>query len=76
MSMSKPPHLGLRKLSKETINEPSLDDPLEACLAQFGDDLDLDKLLEQADGILDPTPELQKLRMGKPLRYHSVTHLY
>jgi hypothetical protein len=56
MSMSKPPHLGIRKLSsKETINEPSLEDPLEACLAQFGDDLDLDKLPEQVDSILDPT---------------------
>jgi hypothetical protein len=31
---------------KETINKPSLEDPLEAFLAQFGDDLDLDKLLE------------------------------
>jgi hypothetical protein len=44
---------------KETVNEPSLEDPLEACLAQFGDNLDLDKLLEQADEILDPTLELQ-----------------
>jgi hypothetical protein len=32
---------------------------LEACLAQFGEYLDLDKLLEQANAILDPTPEVQ-----------------
>jgi hypothetical protein len=32
---------------------------LEACLAQSGDDFDLDKLLEQTDAILDPTPEVQ-----------------
>ena len=44
---------------KETVNEPSLEDPLDACLAQFGDDLDLDKLLEQADAILDPTPKVR-----------------
>ena len=40
---------------KETVNEPHLEDPLEAYLAQSGDDLDLDKLFEQADAILDPT---------------------
>jgi hypothetical protein len=50
---------GCLEVVKETVNEPSLEDPLEACLAQFGDDLDLDKLLEQADSILDPTPEVQ-----------------
>ena len=50
---------GSEEVVKETINEPSLEDPLETCLAQFGDDLDLDKLLEQADAILDPTPKVQ-----------------
>jgi hypothetical protein len=43
---------------KEIGNEPSLEDPLEACLAQIEDDLDLDKLLEQAYAILDPTSEV------------------
>ena len=33
-----------------------MEDPLEACFAQFGEDLDLDKLLEQADAILETTP--------------------
>ena len=32
---------------------------MEACLAEFRDDLDLDKLLEQADAILDPTPKVR-----------------
>jgi hypothetical protein len=50
---------GSEEVVKETVNEPSLEDPLEACLAQFGDDLDLDKLLEQADAILDPTPKVR-----------------
>jgi hypothetical protein len=50
---------GSEEVVKETVNEQSLKDPLEACLAQFGDDLDLDKLLGQADAILDPTLEVR-----------------
>jgi hypothetical protein len=50
---------GSEEVVKEIANEPSLEDPLEACLAQFGDDLDLEKLLEQVDAILDPTPEVR-----------------
>jgi len=42
----------LVRSEKEEINE----DPLEACLAQFGEDLDLDKLLEQVDAILEFAP--------------------
>ena len=30
-------------------------DPLEACLAQFGEDLDLDKLIKQVDALLETT---------------------
>jgi hypothetical protein len=30
----------------EVIEESSIEDPLEACLTQFGEDLDLDKLME------------------------------
>ena len=55
---------GNEKVVKETVNGPSLKDPLEACLAQFGDNLDLDKLLEQANAILDPTLEV-KTKNGK-----------
>jgi hypothetical protein len=40
----------------EEIVDESMEDPLEACLAQFGDDLNLDKLLEQADAILESAP--------------------
>jgi hypothetical protein len=47
----------------ETSNELSLDDPLEECFPQFECDVDLDMLHEQ-------------LRMGKPLRYPSLTHLH
>ena len=50
---------GSEEVVKETVNEPSLEDPLEASLAQFGDDLDLDKLREQANAILDPTPKVR-----------------
>ena len=40
----------------EVIEESSIEDPLEACLAQFGEDLDLEKLMEQADAILETAP--------------------
>jgi hypothetical protein len=41
---------------EEAVEESSMEDPLEACFAQFGEDLDLDKLLEQADAMLETTP--------------------
>jgi hypothetical protein len=41
---------------EEVVEESSMEDPLEACFAQFGEDLDLDKLLEQADAMLETTP--------------------
>lgn len=34
----------IRELLEESVNESNVHDPLEACLAQFGNDLDLDKL--------------------------------
>jgi hypothetical protein len=43
-------------LIEETVDESNIEDPLEACFAQFGKDLDLDKLLEQADAILETAP--------------------
>jgi hypothetical protein len=45
----------IEEIKKDTVDESSIEDPLEACLAQFGEDLDLDKLLEQADAILEST---------------------
>ena len=66
---------GSEEVVKETINEPSQEDPLEASLAQFEDDLDLDKLLEQANAILDPSLEVQT-ENGKPPRYHFLTQLH
>jgi hypothetical protein len=40
----------------EVIEESSIEDPLEACLTQFGEDLDLEKLMEQADALLETAP--------------------
>jgi hypothetical protein len=36
----------IEEILDEVIEESSIKDPLEACLAQFGEDLDLDKLME------------------------------
>jgi hypothetical protein len=36
----------IEEIIEETIDESSVEDPLETCLAKFGDDLDFDKLLE------------------------------
>jgi hypothetical protein len=43
----------IEEIIEDTIDETSIEDPLEACFAQFGEDLDLDKLLEQADAMLE-----------------------
>ena len=44
----------IEDIMEEIVEESSMDDPLEACFAQFREDLDLDKLLEQAD--VETTP--------------------
>jgi hypothetical protein len=36
----------IEEIMDEVIEESSIEDPLEACLAQFGEDLDLEKLRE------------------------------
>ena len=46
----------IEEIMEEAVEESSMEDPLEACFAQFGEDLDLDKLLEQADAILEIAP--------------------
>jgi hypothetical protein len=46
----------IEDIMEEAVEESSMEDPLEACFAQFGEDLDLDKLLEQADAMLETTP--------------------
>ena len=43
----------IKDIMEEVVEESSMEDPLEACFAQFREDLDLDKLLEQADAILE-----------------------
>jgi hypothetical protein len=46
----------IEEILDEVIEESRIEDPLEACLAQFGEDLDLDKLMEQAEGLLETAP--------------------
>jgi hypothetical protein len=46
----------IEEILDEVIEESSIEDTLEACLAQFGEDLDLDKLMEQADALLENAP--------------------
>jgi hypothetical protein len=43
----------IEDIMKEVVEESSIEEPLEACFAQFGEDLDIDKLIEQADAILE-----------------------
>ena len=46
----------IEEIIEEGVDESSVENPLEACFAQFGEDLDLDKLFEQADAILETVP--------------------
>jgi len=46
----------IEEIIEDTIDETSIEDPLGACFAQFRDDLDLDKLLEQANAMLEFSP--------------------
>jgi hypothetical protein len=46
----------IEEILDEVIDKSSIEDPLEACLAQFGEDLDLDKLMEQAEALLETAP--------------------
>jgi hypothetical protein len=43
----------IEEILDEVIEESSIEDTLEACLAQFGEDLDLDKLMEQEEALLE-----------------------
>jgi hypothetical protein len=44
---------------EEIVNKSSLEDPLEESFAQFEFDLDLDMISEQAEALLDSTPEIR-----------------
>jgi hypothetical protein len=46
----------IEEILDEVIEESSIEDPLEACLTQFGEDLDLGKLMEQAEALLETAP--------------------
>jgi hypothetical protein len=54
----------IEEILDEVIEESSIEDPLEACLAQFGEDLDLDKLKEQVDALLETTPLVSEEKEG------------
>ncbi|XP_059458376.1 uncharacterized protein LOC132187972 [Corylus avellana] len=46
----------IEEILEDVVEESSMADLLDVCFAQFGEDLDLDKLLEQADAILETAP--------------------
>jgi hypothetical protein len=50
----------IEEIIDEVIEVSSIEDPLEACLAQFGEDLNLEKLMEQADALLEIAPLVSK----------------
>jgi hypothetical protein len=50
----------IEEILDEVIEESRIEDPLGACLAQFGEDLDLDKLMEQAKALLETAPLVSK----------------
>jgi hypothetical protein len=50
----------IEEIIDEVIEESSIEDPLEACLAQFGEDLDLEKLMERAEALLKTVPLVSK----------------
>jgi hypothetical protein len=60
----------IEEIIKDTIDEARIKDPLEACFAQFGEDLDLDKLLKQTDAMLEFAPlessKEEELTVPKP----------
>jgi hypothetical protein len=57
----------IEEILDEVIEESIIEDPLEACLAQFGEDLDLDKLMEQAEALLETTPLESKEKKETPV---------
>jgi hypothetical protein len=50
----------IEEILDEVVEESSIKDPLEACLAQFSEDLDLHKLMEQVDALLETAPLVSK----------------
>jgi hypothetical protein len=73
----------IEEIIEETMDGSSIEDPLKACFAQFGEDLDLDldKLVEQVDAILESVPlesnEMEETTTLEPPRrnlnlYHAI----
>jgi hypothetical protein len=68
----------IEEILDEVIEESSIGDPLEACLAQLDEDLDLDKLMEQARALLETAPWVAKRRRQwylSPRRRNSSLYL-
>jgi hypothetical protein len=51
--------LGSEEVVEEIVNGPSLEDSLEESFAYLEFDLDLDMIHEQAEALLDSTPEIR-----------------
>ncbi|XP_062155200.1 uncharacterized protein LOC133863258 [Alnus glutinosa] len=49
----------IEEIVEEIVNKPIVEDQLGTCLTTFGGDMDLETLLEQADTLLDSTPETE-----------------
>jgi hypothetical protein len=62
----------IEEIIDEVIEESSIEDPLKAFFAQFREDLDLDKLIEQADALLETAPlmssEKEETAVPDPLK--------
>jgi hypothetical protein len=56
----------IEEIIDEVIEESSIEDPLEACLAQFGEDLDLDKLMELPATLLETATLVSKEKEAVP----------
>jgi hypothetical protein len=58
----------VEEILEEAIEESSTKDPLKACFAQFGEDLDLDMLLEHANAIVEfaPLESIEKEKAAVP----------
>jgi hypothetical protein len=49
----------IKEIMEEIVNEPIVEDQLGTCVTTFGGDMDLETLLEQADTLLNSSPEIE-----------------
>jgi hypothetical protein len=69
----------IEEIIEEVVEESSIEDPLEECFAQFREDLDLDKLMEQVDATLEIAPlvssEKEEIAVPDPLKKETYKFL-